>query len=188
AVSSEGLLAAAYWNGHVTLWDSKTRQLRHTFEDHLAWVSSVVFSPDGSYLASASADQNIFLYETRSRKLLRRFKGHEAEIWALQYSPDGHWLVSGSERDKSVRLWDVTGRSRRGNQVETIVPLRFGDSNRSLICASMKEGFARMDLKTETIQSLAGSPILSELPAFGYRTRGCLSVSPDGTRAATVLP
>ena len=49
AVSPEGLLAAAHWNGHVTLWDFKTRQLLHTFEAHLAWVSSVVFSPDGSY-------------------------------------------------------------------------------------------------------------------------------------------
>ena len=66
AVSPEGLIASAHWNGHVTLWDSKTRQLLHTFEDHLAWVSSVVFSSDGSHLASASADQNIFLYETRS--------------------------------------------------------------------------------------------------------------------------
>ena len=119
----------------------------------LAWVSGVVFSQDGSHLASAGADQNIFLYETRSRKLLRRFKGHEGEIWALQCSPDGHWLVSGSWMDKSVRLWDVTGRSSGGNQVETTVPLRFVDSNRSLICVSMKDGFARMDLKTGTIQS-----------------------------------
>jgi WD40 repeat protein len=188
AVSPEGLLAAATWNGHVTLWDSRTRRLLHKFEDHLAWVSSVVFSPDGSYLASASADQNIFLYDTRSRKLVRRFKGHEGEIWALQYSPDGHWLVSGSKRDKSVRLWDVTGRSGGGNQVETTVPLRFVDSSRSLICASTKEGFARMDLKTGTIQSLAGSPILSEVPGLGLMTRRRLSVSPDGTRAAAVLP
>ena len=189
AVSPAGLLASAHWNGHVTLWDSRTRQLLHALEDHLAWVSSVVFSPDGSHLASASADQNLFLYETRSRKLLRRFKGHEGEIWALQYSPDGQWLVSGSTRDKSVRLWDVTGRSSGGNQVETTVPLRFVDSNRSLICASMKEGFARMDLKTGTIQSLAGSSILSEVGGLlSYETFGRLSVSPDGTRAATVLP
>ncbi len=172
----------------MTLWDSETRQLRHTFEHHLAWVTSVVFSPDGSHLASASADQNIFLYEARSGKRLRSFKGHEGEIWALQYSPDGHWLVSGSVWDKSVRLWDVTGSSRGGNQVETTVPLRFVDSNRSLICVSMKEGFTRMDIKTGTIQSLARSPIPSQVPGFGFKTRGLLSVSPVGTRAATVLP
>jgi len=52
----------------------------------------------------------------------------------------------------------------------------------------MKEGFARMDLKTGTIQSLARSPILSEVPGFGFETRGRISASPDGTRAATVLP
>jgi WD40 repeat protein len=190
AISPEGLLAAAHWNGHVTLWDSKTRQLLHTLDDHLAWVSKVLFSPDGSQLASASADQNIFVYETRSGKRVRSFKGHEGEIWALQYSPDGHWLVSGSERDKSVRLWDVTGSSRIGSPVETTIPLRFVDSNRSLslVCVSLKEGFVRMDLKTGTIQSLAGKPMLSELPGWGYGTRGRLSVSPVGSRAATLLP
>jgi WD40 repeat protein/serine/threonine protein kinase len=192
AVSPEGLLAAAHGNGHVTLWDLKTRQLLHTFESHLSWVSSVVFSPDGSLLASASADQNIFLYETRSRKLLRRFKGHEGEIWVLQFSPDGHWLVSGSEFDKSLRLWEVAGISRGREQVEMSVPLRFVDSNRSLICASWMKGFARIDLKTGTIQPLAEWPVPLEIPNAGARfllnAGRVLSLSPDGTRAAAVLP
>ncbi len=189
AVSPEGLLAAAHWNGHVTLWDLKTRQLLHTFEPSLGWGTSVVFSPDGSLMASASSDQNIFLYETRSRKRLGRFKGHEGEIWALQFSPDGHWLVSGSEHDKSLRLWDVTKISRESEQAEMSMPLRFVDSNRSLICVSPKKGFCRIGVKTGTIQPLAEWPVPVPLGfvTYSFVPGGQLSLSPDGTMAA-VLP
>jgi eukaryotic-like serine/threonine-protein kinase len=188
AVSAEGFLAAAHWNGQVTLWDLKTRHLLHTFEDHLAWVSSVVFSPDGDLLASASADQNIFLYETRSGKLLRRFKGHEGEIWALQYSPDGRWLVSGSGHDHSVRLWDVTSQSKGRDAVEMSVPLRFVDSNRSLICASETKGFARVDVKTGTLRPMASVPVSLNAPDGALGADFSLSLSPDGLRAAARLP
>jgi WD40 repeat protein/serine/threonine protein kinase len=182
AVSPEGLLAAAHINGQVRLWDLKSRQLLHTFESHLSWVSSVVFSPDGSFLASASFDQSISLYETKSRKLLRRFRGHEGEIWALQYSPDGHWLVSGSNYDQTVRLWDLTDKSKGRDQVEMTLPLRFVDSSRSLICGSRKQGFARMDVKTGTLQPL---------PAWSFPSKehdfSCVYVSPDGNSAVTVV-
>src|SRR6185503_18111379 len=97
-----------------------------------------------------------------------------------------------SEYDKSLRLWDVAGISRGRDQVEMSVPLRFVDSNRSLICASGMKGFARIDLKTGTIQPLAGWPVLLEIPNVGARyvlvAGRVLSLSPDGTRAAAVLP
>jgi len=188
-VSRAGLLAAAHWNGQVTLWDATAGQLLHIFENHLAWVSSAVFSPDGAYLATASADQNIFLYETKSRKLLRRFKGHEGEIWALKYSSDGRWLVSGSEYDKSVRLWDTTDRSRGGDQANMPVLLRFIDSNRALICASDVQSFARVDVKTGTVQPMASWPAPFEGQAVRLpEWEEVLSLSSDGTRAAAVLP
>jgi WD40 repeat protein len=191
AVSPQGLLAAAHWHGQVTLWDLNTCQLLHTFEDHLAWASGVGFSPDGSYLASASADRNIFLYETESRKLRRGFKGHESEIWALQYSRDGRWLVSGSGHDNSVRLWEVTDRIRGADPAEISFPLRFIDSSRSVMGVS-SQGFTRMDVKTGTIRPMAGWPDFIEPPdvnrgEFLNVRVASVIVSPDGARAAAIL-
>src|SRR5262249_9174033 len=80
AVSKDGLLAASALDGRVTLWDIKSRALLHTFVEHRSWVPTVVFSGDGSLLASASADQTIMLYDPKELEPLRRLKGHRDEV------------------------------------------------------------------------------------------------------------
>ncbi len=187
AVSPQGHLAAAHWNGQVTLWDLATRQRLHTFENHLAWFSAVEFSPDGAYLASASADQNILLFDTRVGKLVRRFRGHEGAIWALQYSSDGHWLVSASANDDSVRLWDVTDVSRDGDRynvtrAETLSRFGFMDSNRSVLGQS-SNGLFRIEVKTGVIRLIASGPPPWVAPPL-KKGDAVRSVSADGTRIA----
>lgn len=183
AHSPDGLIASTHLNGEVRLWDSQTGELLETFEDHRTVVFCAVFSPDGSYLATAGGDQTIALYETRSRKLLRRFKGHEGEIEALMFSGDSRWLVSGCRRDQSVRLWEVTGEGQAETPGLRGPWLQFTDSNRSLVGRS-PEGYLRIDVKTGASRPLAiGSASeanSSEAPAL------LSSVSPDGSRAAVV--
>ena len=44
--------------------------------DHSHWVYSVVFSPNGDYLASGSGDNTIMLWKVSSGKLLKTLLGH----------------------------------------------------------------------------------------------------------------
>ncbi|REJ48868.1 MAG: protein kinase [Microcystis aeruginosa TA09] len=87
----------------------------HSFPDktltgHSDSVQSVVYSPDGRYLASGSIDQTIKIWEVATGKELRTLTGHSGGVFLVVYSPDGRYLASGSS-DKTIKIWEVaTGK------------------------------------------------------------------------------
>ena len=85
------------------LWTTSLR----TFEGHTADVRSVVFSPDGSKLASASYDNTVHLWDVETGTAIgSALEGHSSFVPSVVFSPDGSKLASASW-DKTVRLWDV---------------------------------------------------------------------------------
>jgi WD40 repeat protein len=77
---------------------------------HSHRVNSVVFSPDGTMLASGSSDRLIHLHRVSDGALLKTFNSdaeriqHNAII-SLSYSPDGTRIASASYG--KVEIWDV---------------------------------------------------------------------------------
>jgi WD40 repeat protein len=90
-------------------------------------VWSVVFSPDGAWLASAGREKGALgslwtEFVGRHIKALKGGDGHSVRLWrvsdgvlvqafatgsdawAVAFSPDGQWLVSSNE-DGAVKLW-----------------------------------------------------------------------------------
>ena len=75
--------------------------------DHTGWVRSVVFSPDGSLLASGSGDRSIILRDASTGQRLADIPpmiGHTDEVHALAFSPDGSQLLSGDEQG-DILVW-----------------------------------------------------------------------------------
>ncbi|MBL8851793.1 MAG: hypothetical protein JNG89_19100 [Planctomycetaceae bacterium] len=56
-----GLLAAANWDGTVTVWDVGSGALKLSGGDHTGGVHTARFSPDGSMLATGSEDKTLRL-------------------------------------------------------------------------------------------------------------------------------
>ena len=77
-------------------------------------VKSVVFSPDGRYLAVGTwGGSSVQLIDTSSWQVIRTFEGHTDWARSVAFSPDGQLLASGS-RDETIKLWEVaTGREVR---------------------------------------------------------------------------
>jgi WD40 repeat protein len=67
---------------------------------------SIVFSPDGKYLASESYGYTLKLWSLESQKEVATLKGHSKKISSVAFSPDGKYLASGSW-DKTVKLWSM---------------------------------------------------------------------------------
>ena len=90
----------------IKLWDVATEADIATFDGHGQRVSSVVFSPDGATLASASFDRTIKLWDLETGMNTATLEGHAENVRSVSFSPDGKSLASGSD-DFTVRLWDV---------------------------------------------------------------------------------
>ncbi len=80
--------------------------LRHVLRGHKKWISRIVWSPDGSYLASPSDDMTIRIWDARSGVCVSTLEGHTAGIMSVAWSPDGSKLASGA-RDGTIKLWDM---------------------------------------------------------------------------------
>src|SRR5207302_1784441 len=104
--------------GEVRLWDMGSRKVIRTLKWTTKSVNSLVFSPDGKFLATASSDRRVMVWDVATGKKLLDLGGHLGSVNSVAFSPDGKRLASGSA-DWTVRLWD----SERGQEVLTL-PIR----------------------------------------------------------------
>jgi len=118
AFSPAGPLAlGACADSSLLLWSLETGQLVQKWQGHTSAPRSVVFSDDGrSALSAGGWDGSVRLWEVATGKELHRFEGHTAEVVAAALSPDGRTVASAGN-DKTLRLWDVTGREKQEHAI-----------------------------------------------------------------------
>jgi WD40 repeat protein len=73
---------------------------------HNGEVWHVVFSHDGSRLASCGGDGVCIIYEVGSFDVLQTLADHEDGVASMAWSPDDSMIVTCC-RDKRARLWDT---------------------------------------------------------------------------------
>jgi WD40 repeat protein len=109
------------------LWDRDGRLVRELVREGTAKTrllsgdggkemnSIVRFSPDGKFLATASADNTVLVWDAFDGKLITALRGHSDAVNSIAFSSDSEFIVSASD-DQSARLWpfhhgEDTGRS-----------------------------------------------------------------------------
>ena len=85
---------------------------------HEGPVTDIVYSPDGSLIATASLDGSIRIWDAADGSPVRTMTGHGGGVNAIAFSPDGQLIVSGSD-DRTARLWSVAD----GSPQLTLTPL-----------------------------------------------------------------
>jgi WD40 repeat protein/tRNA A-37 threonylcarbamoyl transferase component Bud32 len=89
----------------IQVWDLSNGQPTLTLRGHQALVNSLMFSPDGQRLASASWDRTVRLWDPATGKNLSTWSGHGDDVLDVHFQPDGRQVASASS-DGTVKLWD----------------------------------------------------------------------------------
>jgi WD40 repeat protein len=106
----EKTLAVGTWHFRTYFWTPGAEKLERMFSRGGA-ITGQAFSPDGRYLALASAGEDVVaIYDLQTKDRVGPPLEHGGGTYTLAFSPDSRLLASGSG-DGKVRLWDVvTGR------------------------------------------------------------------------------
>ncbi len=144
-------------HGLISLWDVSTRTYIAILQGHTSAIESVVFSPDGKTLASASMDSTVNLWDVSTHTHIATLEGHRSWVNSVAFSPDGTTLASGSQ-DNTVRLWDVSTRThiatlRAYHDCEGVQSVAFSPDGTMLATAVFDEtepGAVLWDVSTRT--------------------------------------
>ncbi len=74
---------------------------------HNSTVHSIAYSPDGSRIATASADATVRILDARTGELILTLLGHSSDVNSVAYSKDGARLVTASD-DNTLRVWEAS--------------------------------------------------------------------------------
>ena len=96
------MLASAYWDGKVRVWDVSTRKLISTIKGY--WRSAL-FSPDGKILSTGD-----ILWDTDSFKQISSLGKRNSGGRAFTFSLDGTVLVTGVS--PKISLWNLKTEQR----------------------------------------------------------------------------
>lgn len=90
----------------IKVWNIATGKKVKQFEIATQTINSIVFSPNGPFLASGGDDKLICIWEIFSGIKIRQLEGHTSPVTCVSFSPDGLTVASGSH-DGTLRLWDT---------------------------------------------------------------------------------
>ncbi len=181
AFSPDGdTVAGAGWH-NIYLWDVTTGIRKQTLRgDH---NRSIVFSPDGTTLASGSSDTTIRLWDVATGVQKQTFIGHGGNVDSVAFSSDGSILISGSS-DTTIRLWNVaTGQHLKTlvGHTKTISSLSLSSGGKILTSGSPDGTLRLWDALTGGHLETQETPILS-----GHRNDIVgVALSPDGGTLAS---
>jgi WD40 repeat protein len=106
------MIAAAYNDGAIWLWNTDTRKYTPLPVPNSHWFDTLAYAPDGGTLAAGSFQGATYMWDTATRKVMHLLRG-PSDIYSVNsvaYMPGGRILAIGYSNGV-IWLWDtVSGK------------------------------------------------------------------------------
>lgn len=159
----------------IKLFSTADGSLLGELEGHYSWIPALTFTPDGTRIISAGADQSIRIWNVADRRPFAALRGHLSEIYAVAVTPDGKTILSGC-KDGTLFGWDLQAVKPKA-PFETvpgrITSVEFFPDSRGMLSAN-----ANGSVSLWNPDSLEEHEVITNLGTDVAR----LLISPDGTR------
>src|SRR5262249_4701259 len=99
-------LVGGYSDPWLRIWDGETGQLLRVLRRHTDAINAVVFSPDGTRLASGSSDRTVILSGPDGEITL---VGHTGAVNAVAWSPEESLVAPGVTPTSAVPISSPSG-------------------------------------------------------------------------------
>jgi eukaryotic-like serine/threonine-protein kinase len=118
AVSPDGSRLAVCWTDPkkwaFTVYDPDSGRPTATSAGDIEFTWDLVFSPDGTRIATAGEDGRTRLWDASTGTMIVEWRSHSTKVLSIAFRPDGRRLLTTSA-DGTVRQWD----SSTGREVES---------------------------------------------------------------------
>ncbi|OJJ23033.1 hypothetical protein BKI52_01385 [marine bacterium AO1-C] len=155
---------------------------------HSKAVATAVFSPDGSYLITASSDYTAKIWSVTGR-LITTLKGHKDFIRTAVFSKNNQYIVTASG-DGTAKIWTKDGtlvRTLEGKKNVGIYAANFSPDG-SKIVAGLENGTAKIwSLDGQLIKTLQGHKQAVYSVEFSPNGKYILTASADKTAKVWTL-
>jgi WD40 repeat protein len=154
---------------------------RSNLEGHTDSVTSISFSQDRQFLASASSDKSIRIWYISTGTCRSTLVGHTEEVTSVGFSYDGSLLASTSY-DETIRLWDTRTWSHKTTLIgHTEVVRTLAWSRNDLFIATSS------DDKTVKLWDIQNELLYATYERGGtYINLDAVAISPDNRLVAAV--
>ncbi|TBU26469.1 quinon protein alcohol dehydrogenase-like superfamily [Dichomitus squalens] len=151
---------------------------------HDELVTSLVYCPDGSRLATASMDCTIILWNSDGQ-LVHEWVAHTRAVYSLAFSPDSRHLASGYA-DGKIAVWDVSQGAQKIATLEghtKLVNHCAWSPDGTLIASASRDKTVRL-WDTPTFQQLHLLKVSTNdfVPVVYFSSNGRWLVSPSSRR------
>jgi WD40 repeat protein len=174
-------------DGKVKVWDAVTGEELLNIKGHAATVTSVAFSRDGKYLATASKDKTVKRWYAPTGKQVwsrkRDAKDEADDFTSVAFSPDGQRLAWADDGG-AIKVWDIKNDKElfaRTEHSSGITRVAFSPVDEYLASAGQDGRVILWDAQGNPVLSLKGHVGGVMSVSFSSDGKRLASASKDGT-------